>query len=219
MNRAPMATPSTAVKALFVAYAIVTAVNLVSVGTDVTWLEWASKPLLMPLLLIVILLSGRSLPGAALMAVGLVCATVADVALLVPGTIAFLIGMGFFLVMQLSYITVFVRLGALGGLRSKPWAPIVFGVFWVAFLVAFWADFAELAVPIAVYSLALTTMATISVGLSARAGIGGTLFLVSDSMIALGIVDLDFTGRNIAIMTTYIAAQYLLVTGWRRATS
>lgn len=78
-----------------------------------------------------------------------------------------------------------------------------------------WADLpADLRIPVAGYSLLLTAMAFRSSALGLRAGIGGALFLLSDTLIATGVAEWPQLPRpDFWIMATYLAAQYLLATG------
>lgn len=194
--------------------------NLISVATGLSTLEWLTKPLLMPMLIVLVLVSGGlAHHHARLMVFGLATATIADIALLIDTDLAFLIGMGFFLIMQAGYITVFVKLGAGNGVRRRPWLIPALLVFLAAFFIPLWSELGDFAVPMALYGLALAGMALFAIGLSTRTGIGGVLFLISDLLIGINVGGLDFPGRGVIIMTTYIAAQYLLITGWFRVTT
>lgn len=202
-------------------FAVLVAINLLGVGFDSALVEWLSKPLLMPALLWLLLAHGvaeaRTRP---LLIVGLIAATVADIALLIPGEAALLTGMGFFAVMQVCFVVAYTRVtGVAAAWRARPWLPGAYLVFWLGFNAVMWTTFAEMAAPIAVYSLLLTVMAAAAATVSARVGAGGLLFLVSDLMIGLGIANLDFVGRDVAIMATYTAAQFLIVTGLTAARS
>lgn len=169
------------------------------------------KGLLMPGLLLCLWLTLRERTPPLLIA-ALVLATVGDVGLEYDAT--FLVGMAGFFAMQVCYSIGFLRLGAWPGVRER-W-PIAAGylVFWVVANVILGPRLGDLQVPIAVYSLALCLMAIISAGLGLRTGLGGLLFLVSDMLIGLDLAELDFAGRGLIVMVTYLAAQYLLATGW-----
>lgn len=70
---------------------------------------------------------------------------------------------------------------------------------------------------IIVYAAAIVIMAVLATGLGARAGIGGAVFVVSDSLIALdafGVLTLPVQG--FWVMSTYMLAQLLLVLSVRR---
>lgn len=203
-----------------VCFAVLVAVNLTGVALGNSVLEWISKPLLMPTLAWLLLVRGVTEPRTRpWLVVGLATATVADVALLIPGEAALLTGMGFFAAMQLCFITAYTRVTDVRRRwRSLPWLPAGYLAFWLGFNAAMWTTFADMAAPIAVYSLLLATMAAAAATVSTLVGLGGLLFLVSDLMIGLGIANVDFVGRGVAIMATYCAAQYLIVTGLTQRT-
>jgi uncharacterized membrane protein YhhN len=143
-----------------------------------------TKVLLMPALALAVL------PVAPPLLIGaLVAGWLGDIFLLADGT-WFLIGMAAFAAI-LGYAAV-----------------------WAVMIVLLWPDLGALRIPVACYSLLLATTAVMSTNAGWRAGLGGALFLVSDSMIAMGLADwsrppaVDFW-----IMLTYVAAQYLLATG------
>jgi uncharacterized membrane protein YhhN len=171
------------------------------------------KGLLMPSLLLWVLVAlGPAAPR--LLVAGLVLATVGDVGLEFDST--FLVGMAGFLAMQVCYVLGFIGLGAWPAVRRN-W-PIAAGylAFWVVVNLVLGPRLGDLRIPILVYSLALCVMAVCAAGVDRRVGTGGLLFLVSDMIIGLDLADLDFAGRASVVMVTYLAAQYLIATGWAR---
>lgn len=68
-------------------------------------------------------------------------------------------------------------------------------------------------VPVAVYALLLTATAIASRWHSPRSGLGGTLFFISDTLIALRMAGRDFPGRGALVMSSYAIGQYLLTSG------
>ena len=173
--------------------------------------ENLAKALLMPTLLVWVLVALRAAAPLWLV-LGLIFATVGDIAIIY----VFELGILGFLVMQLCYIVGFISLGAVAGLRAR-W-PVALGyvVIWLAVNLGLGEQFGDLRIPILVYSLAICVMGALAAGVGARVGIGAALFLISDMFIAFGEVDIDFTGRAALIMPTYLAAQYLIATGWAR---
>ncbi|WP_433342143.1 lysoplasmalogenase family protein [Micromonospora sp. CA-111912] len=190
-------------------FGVAAAVELVGVATDSTVLQWLAKPLLAPLLLLWLLRSGRRFDGFAL---GLIFATAGDVALLLPGEPAFLVGMGFFLGAQVSFIVTFIR-------HRRPPVPVVVGylVLWALANVVLWGPLGELRLPVLGYSLALCLMAAAAAGVSARAAVGGAFFLVSDLLIGLDAAGTTLPGHGLLVMSTYITALLLLTTAWAAA--
>jgi uncharacterized membrane protein YhhN len=199
-------------RALLAAFAAVTAANLVAAGVESGIGMWLTKPLLIPLLAAYLLVRTDGRADRRVL-VALAFATAGDIALLVPGTVAFVVGMALFLGAHLAYIAAFTR----GGRRPPVPAVAAYGVLTVAALVWMWPGLTDagLALPIAVYSVALAAMASTAAAHGWRVGAGGGLFLVSDLLIALDVAEVGtLPGPPIWVMATYALGQALIVTGW-----
>ncbi|WP_200207076.1 lysoplasmalogenase [Micromonospora coerulea] len=187
----------------------VAAVELIGVAADLTEVQWVAKPLLAPLLLGYLLSARRRVDPVA---VGLVFAAAGDVALLVPGRTAFLVGMGCFLVTQLAFLTAFLRH------RRPPVAAVVaYLALWAVANALLWGRLGALRLPVLGYSLALSLMAAAATGVSRRTAVGGALFLGSDLLIGLGAAGVAVPRHDLLVMATYIAALASITTGWARA--
>lgn len=199
---------------LLVAYVVIALVDVI--GGQIAQLDilgTALTPLLLLILLAWVLLArGRRAPRLLLAGMGL--AWLGDVALDGPGDLRFLLGIGFFLLMQVCYSLGFVGLGALGALRRRIWLPIAAAVLWLGLNVVLGPMLGDMRWPLAVYSAFLVTMATLSLGVSPRVGTGGVLFLVSDLLIGLDAAGIDLPLRHVLVIGTYAAAQLLIATGW-----
>ena len=69
-----------------------------------------------------------------------------------------------------------------------------------------------LLVPVVVYGVALTAMAVLATGMGRAAGVGGAVFMLSDSLIALrAFADVDLPAHSFWVMLTYVVGQALLV--------
>jgi uncharacterized membrane protein YhhN len=194
------------------AFIVVSAVNVLAVAAGLEALATATKPFIVGLLLLWAWLAADRHPPR-LLVVGLAFALLGDLLLELPGTIAFLAGMGAFLVMQLCYIGGFLGLGARAALRS-----IVVAVWvglWLVLNLVLGPLLGSLRWPITVYSLALVAMAACAVATGSRVvGAGGLLFLVSDLLIGLRAADVPIPASGVLVMATYAAAQGLIVVGW-----
>jgi uncharacterized membrane protein YhhN len=182
-----------------------------------------AKPLLIPALLWWVLAVRRA-AAPRLLVVGLVLAWLGDLALMLPGDTAFIVGLLLFLGMQVCYARGFVTLGAVGALRSAPWLPAVGIALWIGLNVALGPSLGSLRLPLLVYSAALTTMAVLACGVSLRvgsprAGIGGVTFLVSDLLIGLDAAGIGVPLHGPLVMATYVVGQLLIATGWIAAES
>lgn len=167
------------------------------------------KGLLMPALLWWVVAVCAHPPRA--LVVGLLLATVGDVGLEFEAT--FMLGMAGFLGMQIAFIAGFVQLGALRSWRAV--APAVgYLLVWVGANLLLGPQLGDLRIPVLGYSLALCAMAALGASLGGRIGVGGLLFLVSDTLIAAGMAGLDVPGRGAVVMVTYLTSQYLIASGW-----
>nr|WP_308364262.1 MULTISPECIES: lysoplasmalogenase [unclassified Streptomyces] len=187
------------------AFAAATAVDLGSLLAGWHLGHVLAKPLLMPLLVAYVITRGapRLLIAALLFGWG------GDLALLFDADPAFLVGMGSFAAGHVCYLVLFGRRGTsllLGG---------AYAVALIGTVSLLWGDLpADLRIPVAGYSLLLTAMAFRSSALGWRAGLGGALFLLSDTLIATGVAHWpQLPCPDFWIMATYLAAQYLLATG------
>ncbi|UAB95284.1 lysoplasmalogenase [Dactylosporangium vinaceum] len=196
---------SRTVRTLFV---LVVAVELIGVATDVRVLQWIAKPLIAPVLIWCVASGRRGERRPNLLIAALAFATVGDIVLLVPGTLPFVLGMAAFLGTQVALTIAFVSRR-----RPKSWTVVGYGVLWAVVNAGLWNQLGGLRVPIFVYSIALTAMACAATVISARTGVGGALFLLSDLLIGVGAAGTDFPGRDLVVMSTYAAALYLIATG------
>lgn len=133
----------------------------------------------------------------------------------------FVFGLGSFLIAHLLYIALFVRhwpkpVAASLGQKSLAALLIAFSIAMFAWL---WPGLGELKIPVAAYLCALVGMgvtATLA-GLSARwVVIGALLFILSDSMIAVGKFKSPIAYSNYLIWATYYVAQLCIAVGFIR---
>ncbi len=163
--------------------------------------------------------------------IGMVFALLGDVFLMIREIDLFGPGLGSFLLMQVCYIVTFwqeIRAGKQRiSQRRIALILIPFVAYGGGFLIYLNAPFHRtpgtggLWAPVIVYVVCLCSMAVMA---SLRRGavspgnywqvlVGAVLFVLSDSFIALNKFALPFAGASVAIMATYAAAQYLIVTG------
>ncbi|MEX0174151.1 lysoplasmalogenase [Streptomyces sp. LMG1-1-1.1] len=208
MSTAPTAVravPATVSRALLAAFALAATVDLVSLLAGADLGHQIAKPLLMPLLAAYAVTLGapKTLTAALLFGWG------GDVFLLSDADWAFLVGMGSFAAGHVCYLVLF------GRGRTSPALGALYAVALTGTVVLLWPDLpADLRIPVAGYSLLLTAMAYRSSALGLLAGLGGALFLLSDTLIATGVAEWpQLPAPDFWVMLTYIAAQYLLAAG------
>lgn len=196
--------------------------NWYAVGAGRERLEWWSKLLTMVGLIAVAVAAGAAgtTTGWCLL-VALFFGLLGDVALLGDTEARFVAGVGFFLVGHVAYLACFARLG----LPSPGWAWAVVAVLGLMLVVtrrvvptAYRLAGVKVAAPIAVYSLVIAAMLVVAwlTGLWLVAA-GATIFVVSDSIIALTLAATEFgrpSGRaQLAIMVSYHVGQALIAAG------
>ncbi|MBO3084191.1 lysoplasmalogenase [Cellulomonas sp. zg-ZUI188] len=125
---------------------------------------------------------------------------------------SFLVMVGCFLFAQLAYVVAFAPAARRSVLHTRRVLLIPYAVVLVG-LIALCAPGAEaLLVPVAVYGGVLVAMAVLATGLGRMAAVGGAVFLVSDSLIALEafVPWWDLAGQDFWVMLTYTVGQGLL---------
>lgn len=172
-----------------------------------------SKPLLMILLMGHVAVEN---PKPALFFTA-IFALLGDVFLMIPGDnpLYFQLGLGSFLVMQLSYIRLFAR-----QTEDKAWIPaharqplagiLIYVFSFLAFLNPHLAD--AMKIPVTLYAFALGAMLYFAIRMKNQMIVWGAFFfVVSDSVLAYGKFYYSFQGISSVVMVTYILAQLLLM--------
>ncbi|MFJ9634222.1 lysoplasmalogenase [Streptomyces sp. NPDC101175] len=197
-------------RALSAAFVLAAVLDLVSLAVDFRAGHLVAKPLLMPLLAA----SAARAGGPRLLVAALLCGWGGDVLLLSDSDPAFMAGMASFAAGHVCYLVLFRRRGparARAGLLA-----VCCAVALLTLVALLWPGLpVGLRVPVACYSTLLTAMAyTAATRLGPAAGLGGALFVLSDTLIATGVADWPQPPRpDFWIMLTYAAAQFLLVRG------
>ncbi|HKY04406.1 MAG TPA: lysoplasmalogenase [Blastocatellia bacterium] len=160
----------------------------------------------------------RSRQGV-LLGVALAFSSLGDIFLGLDRESMFVYGLGSFLVAHLFYIALFAR-HLSRPLAIKRWQTVA-----VALVVAYsgvmmaWlvADIGGLVAAVAAYMLAITVMVSVSVLAnfgSRRIAAGALLFLLSDSLIAVGKFKTPVLFGAYLVWATYYAAQLMIATGY-----
>jgi uncharacterized membrane protein YhhN len=176
--------------------------------------EWATKPLLMPVLAAFLLAAAGDRRAVRLPAAGMLLGGLGDTALLASGN-WFLPGMGSFAAGHACYIAEFVKDGS--ARRARMPVAAGYGAVWAVLIAVLWRRLGSLRAPVALYSLLLVSMAILASGRNRTAAAGGALFVLSDALIACDLAGIDAVPRQqAAVMPAYVAGQFLLAAGWLR---
>jgi uncharacterized membrane protein YhhN len=210
-------------------YWIVSLLHVYGTAFSIDNVKNFTKPFLMPILLAFLFTNRRKKWSSALtkLSIGLVFAFLGDVFLMGPtdkSEIFFLLGLVFFLFMQLFYVFSFNGLPGEGFLSIYSKFYLLPYLFICAIMNYVIKDTVkELQFPVLIYSICLGSMACSAMNtitkLPFNSGhyihLGAFLFLSSDSIIALDkfncLPSNDSNLYQVLIMVTYIIAQYLIV--------
>lgn len=210
-------------KLIFWGYIIVALTNLIAHIIESQDLNQFTKPVLMPLLLFYIYESsrGKVTMKTMLLSLSILFSWLGDVALLYQSNESyFIIGIGLFLLAQVTYIVV-LKKASYQPLQFDLIKILPFAIYVVLLFALLIPNAGNLAIPIFVYGIVISMMAgsaSLREGNTSQTSYrwalyGSLLFLVSDSILA---IDKFYTAIPIVglwVMATYTGAQLLLVKG------
>lgn len=206
------------------ALAVTTVVHLAAQIAGAHDVADVSQWLLMPLLAGVLLAAAgaaRRTRLVRLWTLGLALSWLGDTAPdLVDDDLSFIVMLGFFLLGHVAYLAALWPLRREGVLVRRPWLLVPYAVLVVALVAVCAPGAGGLLGPVVVYAATLTAMAVLAT-FDVRAALGGVLFLASDALIAMRafVPGYDLAGQGFWVMSTYVAAQVLLVAGVLRVAS
>jgi uncharacterized membrane protein YhhN len=185
--------------------------------------RWATKPLLMPLL-IVWLTTGYQQPKNKLytgVLLALLFSWAGDVLLQLEGL--FIPGLVSFLLAHICYIYYFCMLPRFkqGIIRQEPLVGLPVLVYVVLFLWLLYPFLDSMKLPVTVYALtigimmlaAINTRQRMDTAVTALFFNGALQFVLSDSLLAVNLFAYHHVLLSVFVMLTYSSAQYLLVKG------
>jgi uncharacterized membrane protein YhhN len=200
--------------------AVVADLSIIITGNES--LRFYAKPLLMPLLMLALISSTPGkLSSIRLIVIGLFFSFLGDVFLMwdnyfIPGLICFLLT-------HVFYIIYFLRLASKHGsfVKKNPWLILPLAAYAIGMVWFLFPKLGALAAPVAIYAAVISTMLASCINLykqlikSAYTYFiaGAFLFVLSDSLLAINKFYQSFSFAGIAIMSTYVLAQYLIVKG------
>lgn len=187
------------------------------------------KGLIIPILIVLLLVNTKSLKDRFLymMVAGLIFSWAGDVILefsqkseqlFIPGLISFLLA-------HLMYLTVFIKTpGRNSILKNKVWLLLPVIVYGIALICFLYPDLGTMRIPVFFYAVVIFTMLGTAINRIEKVNsasfymvlAGAILFVLSDSAIAVNKFGHPFSSSGFVIMSTYILAQYLIITGYIR---
>ena len=134
----------------------------------------------------------------------------------------FLAGLGSFLLAQVMYLIAFFSTPGKNILTgSGSWTLLVVTAYGAVLIYYLWDGLGDMRIPVLIYAMVILTMLSAAINRKGKVNrlsfllvlCGAIFFVMSDSMIAINKFRYPFDLANIAIMLTYITAQYLIITG------
>lgn len=211
-------------------YVVIAIIEIISAVNGKNGWVYVFKPALMVALLLWSIFSPdlRDIKGKNFFLAGMMLACLGDIFLMLPGD-WFFQGLFAFLLMQWLYIYVFFKdigsfSSALFWLALVPIVVVLMGMNYV--LLSALAD-PKLAVAVTVYAVSIATMVLFALLRKSEAlamsfykvAVGAILFLISDALLAINEFVAPLPDATIWVMSTYSAAQYLIVVGMLRTHS
>ncbi|MBL7111457.1 MAG: lysoplasmalogenase [Bacteroidales bacterium] len=193
---------------------------------EVVWITIAAKALIIPLLMVLYYRLVRSQMNLfhRLILAALLFSWIGDVTLQLNqfNDIFFMVGLSGFLIAQLIYLSAFFS--------TRGSNILFFRKFWLIFIVIaygigiVWLLFdglGDMKIPVIAYTIVILTMLSAAINRKEKVNrlsyklvlIGAMFFILSDSLIAIDKFTFEFPLARIAIMSTYVAAQYLIAVG------
>ena len=136
----------------------------------------------------------------------------------------FLVGLGSFLVAQLIYTIAFFSTKGANIIIKRIYLVLPMVIYGVLILIVLWDGLGDMMVPVTVYCIVILTMLLAAVNRMKKVNpqsfqlvlFGAILFVLSDTMIAINKFTHPYELARIAIMFSYITAQYLIAIGCLR---
>jgi uncharacterized membrane protein YhhN len=208
---------------IFIAAALFSLIDIALTAFDKQDLRLFTKPLIIPLMIWVYILSidqTRSWWRDAIV-LGLVCSWVGDILLQVDGM--FIPGLCSFLFAHIFYITFFVstKSDTKSFFKLRPVMLIAVLAYLIELMHMLWPTLGPLKIPVLAYGITISIMLSAALWqyqkLEDRTAIlfiiGAFFFTLSDSILAINKFRSPFEQAGVYTMTTYIIAQLLIVVG------
>lgn len=190
-------------------------------------LHYFTKPLI-TLSLLILLIYHTGLRGrfSKRIGIGLIAGLGGDICLMFDhiNEDFFIYGLVFFLIGHISYANAFYldyKINTTVYKKHTKQAIIGFSLFSITFCAGLWSYLGTMKIPVILYATAISLMCIMAAGRFNRVNslsykiifYGAILFVISDSVLAIDRFVYSFQFSGVIIMSTYMAAQYLITFG------
>lgn len=213
-------------QSLQVIFWISAAADIIGIAANIPVLYYAAKPLLLPVLIILLASATGAVRGKKIMLVALFFSWMGDVLLMFESRHAlfFIFGLVCFLTTHILYIIYFLSISSenISLLKKYPLLIALVAAYGVSLVWLLFPHLAGLKIPVMVYAAVICTMLLCSLHIfykvNSTANIlyvsGALFFVLSDSLLAVNKFYQPFAYAGVFIMLTYCLAQYLIVRGF-----
>ena len=217
-------------KKLALAFWLLALLDIAGIAAGIEPLHFIAKPLLIPALFALLLVSPSIIPGKKLLLIGLFFSWLGDVFLLFEYKYAlfFIFGLASFLTTHIFYIIYFVKIRSqhTSLLKKQPLLIVLVLAYGVSLVGLLYPYLGDLRVPVVIYAVVICSMLLCSLQIFLKVNrqaalsylLGAGCFVLSDSLLAINKFYTPFACAGICIMLTYCAAQYFIVRGYTEQT-
>jgi uncharacterized membrane protein YhhN len=217
------------IKVLSLLYFLTGSIFIIIQDQPAFWPGFVTKALIIPVLMILLMSSLRIKSSRlhGIMLAGLIFSWAGDVILELSSRNGnlFVAGLVCFLLAHVMYLTVFFSTpGKNVILGNRFYLLIPVAVFGAGLVYYLYNDLADMRLPVILYAFVILTMLAGAINRTGKVNrasyymvlTGAALFVISDSSIAINKFSHHFESSGILIMSTYIIAQFLIITGYIR---
>lgn len=209
-------------------YLAALAIDLYAVSSNNETIRYVSKSLLMPLLIGFFIFStkGLSTPLKKWLMLALVFSWVGDILLMFESLNSnyFIFGLIAFLIAHVSYIVLFDQVRVKEKFKQSLLPLLPIAVYYILLITLLQPNLGGMQKPVRIYGLVISIMLSFAADLwrlkdklaSFLIICGATLFITSDSLLAINKFHKQFEWAGIAVMLTYGIAQLLITLGAAR---
>ena len=209
-------------------FLLLVAIDIIGIAITIPLLHFIAKPLLVPILILLLVSTKTVIPRKNLLLAGLFFSWLGDVFLLFEDSnkLFFIFGLVCFLTTHVFYIIYFLKIASpnISLLKKQPLLILLvlgYGFTLVWFL---YPHLGDLTIPVMVYAAVICSMLLCSLHVFLKINmpanllnvIGAAFFVLSDSLLAINKFYKPFTFAGGLIMLTYCAAQYFIVNGFTK---
>ena len=210
----------------FYIFLAVTLLQLIAIQFNFPVLKFISKPMLMPILALIVYSNGLQGRQRNYILAALFFSFLGDIFLMLDDKqpLFFIAGLISFLITHILYIIYFLALKPFRRslIKAHPYLPVLIIVYGAVLVYFLYPSLGVLKIPVMLYAAIICTMLVCSIHIYKRVSttsgqqliMGALLFVVSDSLLAIHKFYQPFAMSSLFIMLTYCGAQFFLVKGF-----